>query len=174
MRVARAVGLALLLAFLFGPEIPRYRAERRLGSASAAFRYLLDRPTEVHDTPAILDRITDAAVAAAADLPGDSRAWVLAGSCQLVNRHADRALDLYREALGVEERAEIHLNVGRVHALSGKPDAAEAAFLRAVWISPALLSAVPQEFAGGVSTELRRMEAELSAGRLAAPPARAD
>jgi tetratricopeptide (TPR) repeat protein len=174
VRVARAVGLALLLAFSFWPEIPRYRAERRLGSASAAFGYLLDRPTEVQGAPAILERITDAAVTAAADLPGDSRAWVLAGSCQLVNRNADRALDLYREALAVEERAEIHLNVGRAHALSERPDAAEAAFLRAVWISPAMLSAVPKEFVGAVSTELRRMEAELSAGTLAAPPARAD
>ena len=174
MRVARAVGLGLLLAFLFWPEIPRYRAERLLGAASAAFNYVLDRPTQVQGASAILDRITDAAVAAASDLPGDSRAWALAGSCQLVNRNADRALDLYREALAVEERAEIHLNVGRAHSLSEKPDEAEASFLRAVWISPALLSAVPKEFAQGIEAELHRMEEELAAGKLAAPPARAD
>jgi len=174
MRVVRPTGLAVLLAFLLWPEIQLYRGERRLGAASAAFEYLLDRPKEVQSAPALLDRITDAAVAAAADLPGDSRAWVLAGSCQLVNRHADRALDLYREALAVGERAEIHLNVGRAHALSENPDLAEAAFLRAAWISPALLRAVPKEFAGSVEAELRRMEAELAAGSLAAPPARAD
>jgi tetratricopeptide (TPR) repeat protein len=174
MRAVRAVGVGLLLAFLFWPEIPRYRAERQLGAASAAFEYVLDRPTEIQGAAAILDRITDAAVAAASNLTGDSRAWVLAGSCQLVNRNADRALDLYREALAVEERAEIHLNVGRAHALAEKRYAAEASFLRAVWISPALLRAVPKEFAGGIEAELHRMEKELSEGRLAAPPARAD
>jgi tetratricopeptide (TPR) repeat protein len=174
MRAARAVGLGLLLAFLFWPEIPRYRAERQLGAASAAFEYVLDRPTDLKGIPAILDRITDAAIAAASGLPGDSRAWALAGSCQLVNRNADRALDLYREALAIEERAEIHLNVGRAHELAEKRFAAEASFLRAVWISPALLSAVPKEFAPGTEAELHRMEEELSAGRLAAPPARAD
>jgi len=174
MRAARAVGLGLLLAFLFLPEIPRYRAERQLGAANATFEYVLDRPTELKGIPAILDRITDAAIAAASGLPGDSRAWALAGSCQLVNRNADRALDLYREALAIEERAEIHLNVGRAHELAEKRFAAEASFLRAVWISPALLSAVPKEFAPGTEAELHRMEEELSAGRLAAPPARAD
>jgi len=148
MRVARAIGLGAVLAFLFRPEVPRYRAERRLGAASAAFEYVIDRPTEVQGAPAILDRITDAALAAASDLPGDTRGWTLAGSCQLVNGNADRALE--------------------------KRFAAEASFLRAVWISPALLRAVPKEFAGSIEAELHRMEKELAAGRLAAPPARAD
>ena len=113
MRSARAVGVGLLLSFLLWPEIPRYRAERQLGRASAAFEYVLDRPTEIKGAPAILDRITDAAIAAASDLPGDSRAWALAGSCQLVNRNADRALDLYREALAMYAKTlpPNHLNV---------------------------------------------------------------
>ena len=174
MRIARAIGLGALLAFLFRPEVPRYRAERRLGAASAAFEYVIDRPTEVEGAPAILDRITDAALAAASDLPGDTRGWALAGSCQLVNGNADRALEYYREALALEERAEIHLNVGRAHSLAEKRFAAEASFLRAVWISPALLRAVPKEFAGSIEAELHRMEKELASGMLAAPPARAD
>ena len=90
MRIARAIGLGALLAFLFRPEVPRYRAERRLGAASAAFEYVIDRPTEVQGAPAILDRITDAALAAASDLPADTRGWALAGSCQLVNGNAAR------------------------------------------------------------------------------------
>ena len=106
--------------------------------------------------------------------PYNRRGWALAGSCQLVNGNADRALDYYREALAIEERAEIHLNVGRAHSLAEKRFAAEASFLRAVWISPALLHAVPKEFAGSIDAELRRIENELTSGRLAAPPARAD
>jgi tetratricopeptide (TPR) repeat protein len=174
VRVLRAVAIGVALAALLRPEFPRYRAERRLGAANAAFEYILDRLTEVPDTPAILDRITAAATSAAPDLPGDSRAWVLAGSCQLVIRNAERALGFYREGLAVGERAEIHLNVGRAHAMLDEPDYADAAFLRAVWISPVLLRAVPREFAARVETELRNLEADLKSGKLSAPPGRAD
>lgn len=174
MRILRAVAVAAVLTFLLRPEIPRYRAERRLGAANAAFEYVLDRPTEIPDTPSILDRITAAAISAAPDLPGDSRAWVLAGSCQLVNGHADRALEYYREGLAAGERAEIHLNVGRAHAALGEPDFADSSFLRAVWISPALLKGVPKEFAPRIEAELKRLEADLASGRLPAPPGRAD
>ena len=170
----RALAIGAALALLLRPEFLRYRAERRLGAANAAFEYILDRPTEVPDTPAILDRITAAAVSVAPDLPGDSRAWVLAGSCQLVVRNAERALSFYREALAAGERAEIHLNVGRAHAMLDEPDYAEASFLRAVWISPALLRAVPREFATRVEAELRKLEVDLKTGRLSAPPGRAD
>jgi len=174
MRVLRALAVAAVLAFLLRPEFLRYRSERRLGAANAAFEYILDRPTEVPETPAILERITAAAVSAAPDLPGDSRAWVLAGSCQLVTRNAERALGFYREGLAGGERAEIHLNVGRAHALLDEPDYADASFLRAVWISPVLLRAVPKDFAPRVETELRSLEADLKSGRLSAPPGRAD
>lgn len=174
MRVLRPLAIAAVLAFLLRPEFLRYRAERRLGAANAAFEYILDRPTEVPNTPAILDRITAAAVSAAPDLPGDSRAWVLAGSCQLVLRNAERALGFYREGLAAGERAEIHLNVGRAHAMLEEPDYADASFLRAVWISPVLLRAVPRDFAPRVETELRSLEADLKSGRLSAPPGRAD
>jgi tetratricopeptide (TPR) repeat protein len=174
MRVLRAVVIAAVLAVLLRPEFRRYRAERGLGRANAAFEYILDRPTEVRDSSAILDRVAAAAVALARDIPGDSRAWVLAGSCQLVIGNAERSLGFYREGLAAGERAEIHLNVGRAHALLGQPDYADAAFLRAVWISPALLRAVPPEFAAKAGNELEKLEAELKSGRLSAPPGRAD
>lgn len=174
MRVLRALAIALALAFLLRPEVLRYRAERRLGAANAAFEYILSRTTEVADTPAILDRISAAAISVAGDLPGDSRAWVLAGSCQLVLRNAERALGFYREALAAGERAEIHLNVGRAYAVLEQPDYAAAAFLRAVWISPVLLRAVPPDFAPRIESELRGLEADLKSGKLSAPPARAD
>lgn len=174
MKALRALAVAVVLTLLLRPEFLRYRAERRLGAANAAFEYIIDRPTEIPDTPAILERVAAAAVSAAPDLPGDSRAWVLAGSCQLVLRNAERALSFYREGLAAGERAEIHLNVGRAHALLDEPDYADASFLRAVWISPVLLRAVPKEFAPRVKTELQNLEADLKGGRLSAPPGRAD
>jgi len=42
--------------------------------------------------------------------------------------------------------------------------------VRAVWISPALLRAVPPGFAEHAAAELVRLEAELTAGRLTATP----
>jgi hypothetical protein len=47
---------------------------------------------------------------------------------------------------------------------------ADAAFVRALWISPALLRAVPPGFAERAGAEIARLEAELAAGRLTAPP----
>lgn len=172
MKAVRAAVLGIALAALASPEILRYSAERRLARANAAFDYVLTRPAEVENAIGVLEAITEAAVTAAPVLPGDSRAWVLAGSSQLVARNPDRALSCYREALASGERAEIHLNSGRAAALSGQMSAAEAAFLRAVWISPALLRAVPQGFSERAAAEVARLEADLRAGRLTTPPPR--
>ncbi len=169
MKELRAAAIAFVLAAMLWPEIARYDAERRLAAASAAFELVLDR-AGVENAAAVLDGITTAAAATARHLPGDSRGWVLGGSSQLVAGNAERALGFYRDALAAGERAEIHLNLGRAEALLGREDAAEAAFVRAVWISPALLQAVPQGFAARVQGELGRLEAELAAGRLSAPP----
>lgn len=171
MRRAIAAGVtALAFAAMLVPEVRRYSAERNLGAANAEFERLLARPDELQNSPDELPRVGEQAAAAARWLPGDSRAWVLAGSCQLVAGRADRALDFYRRALETGERAEIHLNLGRAEALLRRPGVALAAFLRSVWISPALLRAVPPAFVDPVSAEVRRLEAELRAGRLTAPP----
>lgn len=172
MKAVRAVALGIALAALASPEILRYAAERRLARANAAFDQVLTRPAEVPSVIGMLEAITEAAVSVAPVLPGDSRAWVLAGSSQLVARNAERALGCYREALASGERAEIHLNYGRAAALSGRASAADAAFVRAMWISPALLRAVPPGFAERAAAEVARLEAELAAGRLTAPPLR--
>lgn len=172
MKAVRAAALGIALGALASPEVLRYAAERRLARANAAFDNVLTRPAEVENAIGVLEAVTEAAVTAAPVLPGDSRAWVLAGSSQLVARNADRALSCYREALASGERAEIHLNFGRAAALSGQRNVAETAFLRALWISPALLRAVPQGFSEGAVAEVVRLEAELRAGRLTAPPPR--
>jgi tetratricopeptide (TPR) repeat protein len=160
----------VVLALLLRPEIARYGAERRLASANAAFELVLDNPTRVENAREVLPRVSERAAAAARLLPGDSRGWVLAGSCQLVSGDARGALDYYRRALATGERAEIHLNLGRAEALLGDAEAARAAFVRSIWISPALLRAVPPGFQGPVSEEVARLDAELARGALRAPP----
>lgn len=170
MKALRAAVLGIALAALASPEVLRYAAERRLARANAAFDQVLTDPARVPSVLGMLEAITEAAVSVAPVLPGDARAWVLAGSSQLVARNAERALGCYREALASGERAEIHLNYGRAAALSGRMSVAEAAFLRALWISPALLRAVPPGFAERAAAEVARVETELAAGRLTAPP----
>ncbi len=171
MRTAAvAVATAILVALLVRPELRRYAAERSLSAANAAFELLLEHPSEIGNAREVLPRVALAAAAAARDLPGDSRGLVLAGSCELVAGNPDRALVLYRQALATGERAEIHLNLGRAEALLARPEAAQVAFVRSVWISPALLRAVPPGFVDPVRAEVERLEAELSVGRLASPP----
>jgi cytochrome c-type biogenesis protein CcmH/NrfG len=169
-RVAVALIAAVVAAFLVRPEIARYRAERQLGAANAAFELVLARASEIENAGEVLSRISERAATASGSLPGDSRGWVLAGSCRLVAGETARALELYRRALSQGERAEIHLNLGRALALLQDVDGARGAFIRSIWISPALLRAVPSGFQDDVSAEITRLDAELAAGRLSAPP----
>jgi tetratricopeptide (TPR) repeat protein len=167
---AVAAAIAVVLAVLTWPEARRYFAERDLASADAAFELVLNRPSEIENAREALPRVSERAASAASDLPGDSRGLVLAGSCQLVAGNPDRALEFYRQALATGERAEIHLNLGRAEALLGRPDAAQTAFVRSAWISPVLLRAIPPGFVEPVRSEIERLERELRAGRLTAPP----
>jgi cytochrome c-type biogenesis protein CcmH/NrfG len=162
--------MALALAVLLRPELSRYSAERDLEAANAAFDSVLGRPSERSSAPEMLLRVSERAAGAAPRLPGDSRGWVLAGSCQLIAGRTDRAREFYRRALTTGERAEIHLNLGRAEALLRRPEVAQAAFVRSIWISPALLRAVPPGFADPVSVEIARLEQALRAGRLTKPP----
>ena len=169
LTVARLALFAVLAAAVW-PEFPRYAAERKLRAAQDAFRFILTRPSEVTDPPAALGRVADFALEAAKALPGDSRPIVLAGGTRLAAGEAERAIEFYRAALAQGERAEIDLNLGRAFDAMARREEAEAWFLRGGWISPPLLSTLLPDVSGRVSAELVPLEAELKAGRLAAPP----
>ncbi len=169
MRLVRPIVLAAVLAALVWPEIPRYRAERRVGYATAAFRQLVDRAADPETARNILG-VGQLALTAAGALPGDPRPWVLAGSSCLVTGRPDRALEYYREAFATGERAEIDLNLGRAYMLLRRKESADAAFLRAGWISPEILESLPAEIKGPPLAEMARLAADLAAGRLSAPP----
>jgi tetratricopeptide (TPR) repeat protein len=142
MRLLRGLVLAGALASALAPELPRYRAERILHASTDALRFLVAHPAEVADPRGALGRIEQAAFSAAAGLPADSRPWILAGSSRLVASDPGRALELYRAAFGLGERAEIDLNMGRAWETQGDSQKAMAAYLRAVWIAPALFPAL--------------------------------
>ena len=170
MRVLRSLLLAAVLAGALAPEVPRYRAERMLRPSTDALRYLVSHPAEVADPKGALSRIEQIALSAAPGLPGDSRPWILAGSARLVAANAGGALELYRRALALGERAEIDLNIGRALESRGESAEARAAFLRAVWIAPALFPALLPDVALPLRAEYDRLVEELKAGRLASPP----
>jgi hypothetical protein len=80
------------------------------------------------------------------------------------------ALDFYRDALATGERAEIDLNLGRAHAIAGERPEAQATILRALWISPALASALPKALSARLLEDVAKRENDLKAGLLQEPP----
>ncbi len=170
MRVARGLLLTVALAFGLAPEFPRYRAERELRVASDALRLVVSRPADVADPPGALERIGAVANSAASALPYDPRPWILAGSARLVAWQPDRALEHYRKALALGERAETDLNLARAYEALGETQKASGAYMRAGWISPVLLPLLLPDVAAPITAEVARLEAELKAGRLKAPP----
>lgn len=166
----RRITLVAVLAALAWPEIPRYVAERKLRASQGALRFVLTNMSEVTDPPAALARVADWALNAAGALPGDPRPFVLAGGARFAAREGDRAIGLFRSALATGERAEIDLNLGRACDTLGRRDEARAWFVRGGWVSPPLLSTLLPDIVGPIRAEVARLEAELKAGRLKAPP----
>ena len=171
MRLLAAIVGTALLAALAAPEIPRYSAERRVGWATAAFQQLLESSQpQGPDTGRQLQAVGQMALSTTTALPGDPRPWMIGASSFLVTGQPQRALDFYRAALGTGERSEIDLNLGRAYAGLNRLDAADAALLRAGWISPEILGSIAQPGRDALLVKIADLDADLRAGRLAAPP----
>ena len=169
MKTAARLAAAALLAWLVAPEIPRYRAERRIGIATAAFQQLVERAGHPEVASQLL-QVGRIAMASAPDLPADPRPWMIAGSAFLVTGQAEPALESYREAFATGERAEIDLNLGRAYLLARRAESAEAALLRAGWISPEILAPLSPAIRDPLAARISQLSAELAAGRLTGPP----
>lgn len=167
MRAIRLV-LAALVGLALVPELARYEAERALYRATGALRNELLAGRGV--APEMLESVVGVGLSASAQVPGDSRGLILAGAARLAERRPDDALALYRRALARGERAEVLFNMGRAHMMRRDLPRAQAAFLRAIWVGPALLAALPVEAATPLGAEVLRLQGELAAGRLAAAP----
>jgi tetratricopeptide (TPR) repeat protein len=168
LRVIALAGAALLFS-LAVPELSRYAAERRVGWATTAFRELLEAPRDAETSRRIL-AAAEVALSATRSLPGDARPWMVAASSFLLTGSPERALEFYREAFATGERSEIDLNLGRAYAALGRKESAEAAQLRAGWISPEILGALPEPQRAPLLAQIARWEEELRQGRLDAPP----
>jgi len=169
MKALRVAALAAVLALLIWPEFSRYAAERRVGFATAAFKSLLDRASDPRARAEIL-AIGEMAAREGARLPGDPRPWILCGSAYLVNGQPQRAVEYYREAMGTGERAEIDLNLGPAYTLLNRKGSADAAFVRAGWISPEILSSLSPAVADPVREKISTYAHAIAEGRLTEPP----
>ncbi|MCA1581592.1 MAG: hypothetical protein LC796_09415 [Acidobacteria bacterium] len=170
MKLARPALLAAALALLLWREPARYHAEREIRAATEALRYVLTHSSELPDAAGALDRIASVARAAAPPLPGDARPLVLEGSARLVRGEPKRALEIYRKANDDGERAETDLNLARALERLGREEDARAAFVRAAWVSPALLRAMLPDAADTARARITAFEHDLKAGRLKEPP----
>jgi tetratricopeptide (TPR) repeat protein len=168
-RVLFVAALSAALVLLVRPEFSRYGAERRVGFATTAFRALLDRAVDA-ETARNVAAVGEVAMRTAADLPGDPRPWMIAGSSSLVTGRPERALEYYREGFATGERAEIDLNLGRAYEMLKRTDAANAAYVRSGWISPEILTTLPADVREPALREIGRLSGELASGRLDAPP----
>lgn len=169
MRLAAAIAGLAVLAALSAPEVARYKAERRVGWATAAFRELLASPRGP-ETNARMLAVGQVALSAAGALKGDARPWMVVASSFLVTGQPERALEFYREAFATGERSEIDLNLGRAYGALSRADSARAAFLRAGWISPEILASLPEAQRAPLLAEIARLADALRQGGLASPP----
>jgi hypothetical protein len=164
-------GLAiLLLAAAVAPEVSRYAAERSLQRATAAVGLIAARPPAAPGAAPILEQAAVAAAGVADHLPGDWRPLQVAGAARLLAGQAEAALEHYRAALALGERPEVDVNMARALAALGRHEAARAALLRAAWISPGMLVVLPASSRPILAAALERLEGDLRAGRLPAPP----
>jgi hypothetical protein len=170
MTLLRGTAALLLLAWALAPEFPRYRSERLLHATQATLRYIAAHPSEAADPVAALTTLEAFARRAVPGLPGDPRPWVLAGGAQLVRGQPAGALESYERGNALGERAEIDLNLGRAYEAMGDDARSHAAFLRAIWISPALLPTLLPDTAASLSVDLQRLDADLHSGALRSPP----
>jgi tetratricopeptide (TPR) repeat protein len=169
MKAARIATAAVLVIAALVPELRRYGAERRLRTLTTAFR-VAATAREATQRARLLEAVAAGTAGLDRALPADARPLVLAGSAHLVARQPDAALAAYRRALDAGERAETDLNIARALALLGRTEAAEAALLRALWVNPTLVGALPQHERVLWRRRLHELRRELRAGRLPAPP----
>jgi hypothetical protein len=168
--MATRIALALLVLVALLPELSRYGAERRLYEVTSVLQAVGSGSRGVPNPGVAAMWAISTAIDVSSRLPGDWRPLMLAGSGLLLIRQPDQALVRYRQALELGERPEIDFNVGRAYAGLGLENHASAAFVRATWISPALLLWLPRAKADSVSAELAKLQGALAEGRLAAPP----
>nr|WP_281378018.1 O-antigen ligase family protein [Chiayiivirga flava] len=164
----RVVATGLVLALLW-PQSGRYRAEWQIAAASAQLEAVLrgrERGSAANAAVAEAERLARAAAAAT----DDNRAALLLGIALILQQRGDDASRVLERAIARGERAELTLNLGRARTVLGDSAGADAAYLRTAWASPLALATLPATMRADLSARVARLESQLRAGRLQAPP----
>lgn len=170
----RALAVAVVLLLLAWPELARYRDEHRLWALTTAFKALAVDGTPGPARDRALAQAASAADELASAQAADPRPIMLAGALRLVARDPAGALSRYRAALARGERAEMDLALARCHLGLRDLTSAQAALVRAAWVSPALAHTLPEDARRSLLREVKLLARDLHAGRLTRPPVLAD
>ncbi|MEO6324114.1 MAG: hypothetical protein ABIT01_11845 [Thermoanaerobaculia bacterium] len=165
MTAIRRCLLVLALLLLGLAELRRHAAERSLYRAVGLAQLLSSHATGF-SPGVVVDRVDALTKDAARGLPGDPRPAMARGEAHLAAGHAAEAQQAYLEALVLVERTDALVGLGRAELLAGRAAPARAAFMRAAWISPSVLPAIPDAERSFVQAEVLRQERLLLAGRL--------
>jgi O-antigen ligase len=96
--------------------------------------------------------------------PRSATALLAFGSAQSLRGERELAYTLYARSVGLEERAESDLNLGRAAAALGRGAEARALFVRSVWIQPRLVEALPPGERDAVAAAVASAEKGLTHG----------
>lgn len=168
-RGAATAGLAAAALLLAAGGAARLAASRALARAETA---LASAPAAWgNGLSGLLDEALGKARLAETLRPRSARAHLAAGSVLAARADLDGAIAEMEQSRLLEERAETLLNLGRLAVATGRTGEARPYFLRAVWVQPRLLEAVPP--AGdpdAVHAEASALEVALARGARTPPP----
>lgn len=179
MKVLWRLLVVAILALALWPEFPRHQAEWRLNDANFRIDQALRMSQSaarsgVADTGrAALRQVALAetlAAQAAAALPGDPRAILTQSIALIMTGRGQQAVALLDGAIAAGERPEFTINLGRARTTLGDEAGANAAYLRTAWASPQAIATLPKAMREDLQRQVERLDAQLRAGQLSAPP----
>ncbi len=156
------VTLALLLVAL---AAARSLATFAQAEGEALLRDAASAPEEAASEKAELLSAANARLAQAIALrPRSATALLAWGSVHALRGERELAYTLYSRSVRLEERAESDLNLGRAARALGRGQEALGLFIRAVWIQPRLVDALPPGERDAVAAAVASAEAGLERG----------
>lgn len=167
MKIVRIVAALGLLAVVVSQEMSRYRAERELRRLTTAAMVAMSGRVAGPTAGALLRGASERLEELGRAMPGDPRPRMYAASAAMLAGAPQRAIELYYSALACGERGETDVNLGLAFVRM-EDSRAEAMFVRAVWLSPALIDSVPETYRERVRHIIARRSAP---GGAVEPPA---
>ena len=169
MKLLRVGALAISLLVLVIPELVRHASERSLYRA-VGLSQIISSGGAGSSRGLLLERVDTLVQDASRGLPGDPRPLMTRGIAELAANHIPEAREAFSGSLRLSERADALLGLGFCEAAAGRAGPAREAFLRAGWISPALIPRIPEPERTFVTNEVSRLERLLLMGRLVSIP----